>query len=84
LPAEAHEQMHNAQRVPTDTLRAHAMLSFGQSRIVPVVLRLRDRSRSVKVWLVLSEAPPDLLENRYDAVLTLSDTGPCGHCGIAR
>jgi hypothetical protein len=63
---------------------APAMLSFGQSRIVPVVLRLRDRRRSVKVELVLSEAPPDSLENRYDAAHTSSDMGPCelGHCTI--
>jgi DNA-binding transcriptional LysR family regulator len=63
---------------------APAMLSFGQSGIVPVVRRLRDRSRSVKVELVLSETPPDSIENRCDAAPTLSDMGPCelGHCTI--
>jgi hypothetical protein len=48
--------MHNAQRVPTDTVGAPAMLSFGQSRIVPDVLRFRDRSGSVKVDGVIRSA----------------------------
>jgi len=72
----AEAEAREAHLTPSGTLRLYAMLGFGQSYIVPAVLRFHERQPSVNVELTFSEAPLDLIESGYDAAFVLAPSLP--------
>jgi DNA-binding transcriptional LysR family regulator len=60
--------------MPSGRLRVHASPSFGQTYVVPVVVRYRERFPAVSVELTLSHHMPDILDEGYDVMLQLSTT----------
>lgn len=69
---EAEAEAADAQTRPSGKLQVHATSSFGQTYVLPAVLRYRERNPSVAVELTLSQHVPDLLDEGYDVSLQLS------------
>ncbi|MFM0277769.1 LysR family transcriptional regulator [Paraburkholderia sediminicola] len=66
---EAEAEAGDAQATPSGKLRVHAMTSFGQHYVVPLVSRYCQRYRDVHVDLTLTQRVPDLLDEGYDVAL---------------
>ena len=71
---EAEAEAADAQAKPSGRLHVHATTSFGQSYVVPAVVRYRERYPSVAVELTLSQHVPDIIDEGYDVSLQLSTT----------
>lgn len=71
---EAEAEAAEAQSRPSGRLRVHCPTSFGQTYVVPAVVRFRQRYPSVSVDLTLSQHVPDLLDEGYDVSLQMSAT----------
>jgi DNA-binding transcriptional LysR family regulator len=69
---EAEAEAGNALAHPAGKLKIHAMNSFGQHYVVPMISRYRERYPLVNVELTLSQRMPDLLEEGYDVALLLA------------
>ncbi|MFT4067813.1 LysR family transcriptional regulator [Paraburkholderia sp.] len=81
---EAEAEAADAQARPSGKLQVHATSSFGQTYVLPAVLRYRERNPSVAVELTLSQHVPDILDEGYDVSLQLSmsdlpDSGLVSH-----
>ncbi|MFL9998222.1 LysR family transcriptional regulator [Paraburkholderia sediminicola] len=81
---EAEAEAADAQARPSGKLQVHGTTSFGQTYVLPAVLRYRERNPSVSVDLTLSQHVPDLLDEGYDVSLQLSmselpDSGLVSH-----
>lgn len=66
----------DAYALPSGKLRVHAMTSFGQQCIVPVIGRYQQAFPLVSVDLTLSQRTPDLLDDGYDVSLVLAPNLP--------
>ncbi|MFM0000204.1 MULTISPECIES: LysR family transcriptional regulator [Paraburkholderia] len=71
---EAEAEAADAQVKPSGKLQVHATSAFGQTYVLPAVLRYREQNPSVAVDLTLSQHVPDLLDEGYDVSLQLSMT----------
>ncbi|WP_175884683.1 LysR family transcriptional regulator [Burkholderia sp. BCC0044] len=71
---EAEAEAADAQAKPSGRLHVHATTSFGQSYVMPAVVRYRERYPSVAVELTLSQHVPDIIDEGYDVSLQLSTT----------
>jgi DNA-binding transcriptional LysR family regulator len=69
---EAEAEAADAETKPSGKLHVHATSSFGQTYVLPAVLRYRESNPSVSVDLTLSQHVPDLLDEGYDVSLQLS------------
>lgn len=66
---EAEAEAGDAQAKPSGKLKVHAMTSFGQHYVVPLVSRYCERYGDVNVDLTLAQRVPDLLDEGYDVAL---------------
>jgi DNA-binding transcriptional LysR family regulator len=71
---EAEAEAADAQARPSGRLRVHATANFGQTYVVPAIIRYRQRYPTVAVDLTLSHHLPDMLDEGYDVMLQLSTT----------
>ncbi|MGF6915854.1 DNA-binding transcriptional LysR family regulator [Paraburkholderia sp. 40] len=71
---EAEAEAADAHARPSGKLRVHATSSFGQTYVLPEVLRYREQNPAVSVELTLSQHVPDLLDEGYDVSLQLTMT----------
>ncbi|MBC8745983.1 DNA-binding transcriptional LysR family regulator [Paraburkholderia sp. WC7.3g] len=71
---EAEAEAADAHARPSGKLHVHATSSFGQTYVLPAVLRYREQNPAVSVELTLSQHVPDLLDEGYDVSLQLSMT----------
>jgi DNA-binding transcriptional LysR family regulator len=70
--AEAEAEAGDAHARPAGKLKVHAMSSFGQHYVIPMISRYRERYPLVNIELTLSQRMPDLLEEGYDVALVLA------------
>jgi DNA-binding transcriptional LysR family regulator len=71
---EAEAEAADAHALPSGRLRVHATTSFGQTYVVPAIVRYQARYPAVSVELTLSQHVPDLLDDGYDVTLQLTAT----------
>lgn len=69
---QAEAEAAHAYMRPSGRLRVHATTGFGQTYVVPAVVRYRQRYPSIDVELTLSQRAPDLLEEGYDVLVQLA------------
>jgi DNA-binding transcriptional LysR family regulator len=71
---QAEAEASDAQARPSGRLRVHAMPGFGQTYLVPAIMRYQQHYPSVSVDLTLSQHVPDLIDEGYDVVIQMSIT----------
>lgn len=69
---QAEAEAADSQIRPTGQLHVHATTGFGQSFVVPAIVRYRKRYPCVSVNLTLSQHVPDILDEGYDVSMQLS------------
>jgi DNA-binding transcriptional LysR family regulator len=69
---EAEAEAADAQAHPAGKLKIHALNSFGQHYVVPMISQYRERYPLVNVELTLSQRMPDLLEDGYDVAMAMA------------
>ncbi|WP_349571332.1 LysR family transcriptional regulator [Azotobacter salinestris] len=73
--AEVHDaavEASGAHLIPRGRLRVHSITSLGTLQLAPLVARYTALYPEVTLELTLSQRTPDLLEEGYDVVITLS------------
>lgn len=78
----AEDEVQQQHRRPVGQLRIHAMHGLGQSYVVDLINRYRQRYPQVTFNLTMSNHMPDLLEEGYDMSILLQDTPPVVSYGV--
>ncbi|NPT40516.1 LysR family transcriptional regulator [Paraburkholderia sp. 1N] len=73
---QAEAEASGAEVHLTGKLRVHAINSFGQHYLVPIVHRYQQRHPDVHIDLTLAQRAPDLLGEGYDVALALMQSLP--------
>lgn len=68
----AEAEAADARVRPSGRLRVHATTGFGQTYLVPAIMRYQERYPSVSVDLTLSQHVPDVIDEGYDVTLQVS------------
>ncbi|WP_168787896.1 LysR family transcriptional regulator [Paraburkholderia aromaticivorans] len=68
----AEAEAADSQIRPTGQLHVHATTGFGQSYVVPAIVRYKKRYPFVSVNLTLSQHQPDILDEGYDVSIQLT------------
>jgi DNA-binding transcriptional LysR family regulator len=81
---QAEAEAADARVRPSGRLRVHATTGFGQTYLVPAIMRYQERYPSVSLELTLSQHVPDVIDEGYDVTLQistaeLSDSGLVSH-----
>ncbi|WP_206996006.1 LysR family transcriptional regulator [Trinickia mobilis] len=71
---QAEAEAADALARPSGRLRVHAMPDFGQTYLVPAIMRYQQRYPAVSVDLTLSQHVPDLIDEGYDVAIHMSTT----------
>jgi len=73
---EAEAEASDAHARPAGKLKMHAMTSFGNHHVLPVISRYQQRYPNVDIDLTLAQRMPDLLDEGYDVSLVLATDLP--------
>lgn len=68
------DEVRAAQSLPAGVLRIHAPLSFGQTYVVPALVRYLEAYPDVRADLTLSQETPDLIDEGFDVTLQITST----------
>ncbi|WP_207000560.1 LysR family transcriptional regulator [Trinickia mobilis] len=71
---QAEAEAADALARPSGRLRVHAMQGFGQTYLVPAIMRYQQRYPAVSVDLTLSQHVPDIIDEGYDVSIQMSTT----------
>jgi len=69
---EAEEEAGTAQVMPVGRLKIHAMSAVGNHYVIKAIANYRETHPSVMFDLILTNRPPDLLEEGYDMSIVLA------------
>ncbi|NIF77312.1 LysR family transcriptional regulator [Paraburkholderia sp. Cy-641] len=68
------DEVRSTQSLPAGVLRIHAPLSFGQTYVVPALVRYLEAYPGVRADLTLSQETPDLIDEGFDVTLRITST----------
>lgn len=72
----AEHAVQNVLEMPAGVMRISAPVSFGRLHVVPLLPRFADDYPQVQCELVLSDRVTDLIEEKFDIALRLTDAPP--------